>query len=288
MRLELTHIQGVTVKRLIIIVGILMSFSAFAEDAPLEASWKSKLRNVLISITGEPFTNKLLGAKPIPVILSLQMPEIPKDIKKSTDIESYTKIQKEPTSYDKLPTQRKRQFDYLYIQELFLATRKADAKDEDVSNWINVLDQGGSREGIYQALVLDEVYATLENMNETPSKAVLKYSMNYAQKFLAQSFKEESLKKLNVYSIKRIMTEKGLDLMEHWESKDLDALYRWYALFSADLAKDHASWMKSEIRQNSSPEYHYEWAKGMPLQSIKSEYIVKLHTLMNGLQLLQE
>jgi hypothetical protein len=269
------------VKKLIVILGLLLAFNVFAQEA-VEASWKSKLRGVITQIAGEEWGNKLLGPLPT-AIPDFEMPVIPEQIKTSTNVESYTKKTKEPTEFDKLPKERKRQFDYKFIEELFMVTRKSEPRDEDLSNWLNTLDQGGSREGIYQALVLDEVYSGLESIEEKPTKKLSDFSLNFSQKFLDQTFNSDSLNELNLYSL---FTEKGLDLLEYYEVNDLDSLYRWYALFSADLAKEYAPLLHSEIRKNTSANYHYEWAKSMPVQHIKSEFIIKLHTVMNGLQLI--
>lgn len=269
-------------KKIILISGLLLSFIAHAE----EASWKASLRGMISNIAGVDWSNKILGEAPAEVS-TVTLPVIPQIVKKNTDVESYTKKTKGQTEYDKLTSEKKRQFDYKFLQELFMVTRKSEAKDEDIANWINTLDQGGSREGIYQALVLDEVYAALENINEKPTAKLVNFSVSFAQKFLNQTLKAESLETLNLYSLKRILTEKGLDILEYYETKDLDELYRWYAVFSADLAKDHEVFLKSDVRRDKSSEYHYEWAKSMPVQHIKSEFIIKLHTVMNGLQLLQ-
>lgn len=271
-------------KKLILIVGLLASFSTFA--AVTESQWKVSLRNLIASVAGVEWSHKLLGAPPVDEV-SFTLPVVPKEIKKSTNIESYTKKEKDPTEYDKLPRERQRQFDYKFIQELFLVTRKTEAKDEDLSNWLNTLDQGGSREGIYQALVLDEVYAGLENIEEPTTKRLMDFSINFSQKYLNQTFKAESLSKLNLYSMKRILTEKSLDLLEYYETHDLDSIYRWYAILSAELAMDYSALLKSPLRQDANVNFHYEWAKGMPIQHIKSEFIIKLHSVMNGLQLLQ-
>jgi hypothetical protein len=274
------------VKKLMAVVCLVLSFHVLAQTPPLEGEWKTRIRNLVTRIFGESISVQLLGEIPRPAS-SITMPEIPKQFKKSTSVESYSKLTKDPTSFDKLPNQRKRQFDYMFVKELFQATRQVEAKDEDLSNWMNVLDQGGSREGIYQALVLDDVYAALENLEEKPSTKLIEFSMKISGKFFGQNYQNSSLEQLNLYSLKRILSEKGLDLMEYWEGKDLDALYRWYAIFSSDLAIDQGSWLRSEIRQQTSIDGQYEWAKSMPIQHIKSEFIIKLHTVMNGLQLLK-
>jgi len=275
------------VNKLIIVVGLLFSLSLFAQEQNLESAWKTKAREFLSSIAGTKWGTKLFGPIPEPPVPPAQLPVIPQQVKKSTDIENYTKLKKDPTEYDRLPNGRKRQFDYKFLQELFQVTRKSDARDEDLSTWLNTLDQGGSREGIYQALVLDEVYAALENMEEKPSNRVLDFSLKFSQRFFNQTFKKESLGQLNLYSLKRILTEKALDLMEHYEVHNLDDLNQWYAVFSSELATDYAPLLKSPIRQDPRLEFHLEWAKSMPIQHIKSEVIIKLHSVMNGLQLLE-
>lgn len=272
-------------KKLIVILSLMLSFQVIAQE-PLEPAWKTRIRNLVTKIAGESWGNKLLGLAPVPVP-EVTMPEIPKLVKKNTDVESYSKKVKDPTEYDKLPEERKRQFDYQFVKELFLVTRKTEARDEDLSNWLNTLEQGGSREGIYQALVLDEVYTALENMNEKSTDRLMDYSLKFSQKFLNQTFTTDSFGQLNLYSLKRVFTEKSLDLMEYYETKDLDLLYRWYAIFSADMAREYQPLLKSTVRSNPDAKYHYEWAKGMPIQHIKSEFIIKLHSVMNGLQLLQ-
>lgn len=271
-------------KKLIFILSLCLCVNAFAQ-AGTEPTWKAKLREVITQIAGTEWSNKLLGARAVVEISPITMPEIPVQLKSTTDVGSYTKKIKEPTEFDKLPKERQRQFDYKFIEELFLVTRKTDAKDEDLANWLNTLDQGGSREGIYQALVLDDVYNGLESIPEKPTEQLLDFSLHFSEVFLNQTFNKDSLNQLNLYSIKRILTEKGLDLIEYYEVKDLDMLYRWYANFSADLAQKYSVHLKSQVRSDPSATYHYEWAKSMPIQHIKSEYIIKLHAVMNGQQL---
>ena len=243
-------------KKLIVVIGLLFSLISLAQTPSVEASWKVKLRSLITSVAGEEWGNKILGEPPVLNLPELVLPEIPKQLKKSTDVGSYSKKTKALTEFDQLPQDKKRQFDYKFIEELFQVTRKTEAKDEDLVNWLNTLEQGGSREGIYQALVLDEVYNGMESMEEKPTKKLLDFCLQYSQKFHNQTFKPESLIELNLYSLKRIFTEKGLDLLEYYEVKDLDSLYRWYAILSSDMAKNDGPFMQSQIRKNQSAKYH--------------------------------
>lgn len=273
-------------RKLIICLSLLICFNAWAEEIN-GPSWKTRLRQVVTRVAGIEWSDKIFGALPVEVIPEIVLPKIPVLQKKSTDVESYNKKVKDPTEYDNLPQERKRQFNYKFIEELYLVTRKTEAKDEDLSNWLNTLDQGGSREGIYQALVLDEVYSGLESMEEKPSQKLLNFTLQFSQKFLNQTFKTDSLTQLNLYSLKRIFTEKSLDLIEYFEVKDIDSLYRWYAIFSSDMASSQSPFLgTSAIRLDRSAKYHYDWAKAMPIQHIKSEFIIKIHSVMNGIQLL--
>ncbi|HLT22236.1 MAG TPA: hypothetical protein VKZ84_02295, partial [Bacteriovoracaceae bacterium] len=189
------------------------------------------------------------------------------------------------TEFDRLPNERIRQYNFNFLQELFEVTRRTEARDEDLSTWMNTLDQGGSREGIYQALVLDGVYNTLESIENSASDEVYDFVVNFSQSFLNQTVAKTSLEQLNHYSLKRILTDKGIDVMAYYQTKSLDDLYRWYALFSSYVARTYqASFSGNAVRANTSPEYHYEWAKSMPIQHIKSEFIIKMHKVMNDLQ----
>src|SRR5690606_33464630 len=157
------------------LIGLSLSVSVFA--APQESGLKAKLRSIITQVAGKTWSDKLLGTLQAEDDSTLPMPEIPTDLKRSTDVTSYTKIHKDPTEFDQLPRERRRQFDYKFLEELFLVTRKSEAKDEDLANWMNTLDQGGSREGIYQALVLDEVYNSLESIEEAPTQKLLDFSL---------------------------------------------------------------------------------------------------------------
>ncbi|MFL5783196.1 MAG: hypothetical protein ACJ76H_01220 [Bacteriovoracaceae bacterium] len=271
-------------KNLILLLS-LVSFAAWAV-VPVESALKAKIRNLITSVAGVEWSDKLLGKLPEPV-KEMAVPEIPKNLKSSTDVTSYNKFKKPETEFDKLPAERKAQFDSSFIEELFQVTRKTDPKDEDLSTWMNNLQQGGSREAVYQALVLDDVYATLEQLDEKPSVRLIDFCQRYSKKFFNLNFSEDNLKSFNLYTLKRTLTEKGLDILEYYEGKDLELFYKWYAVYSADLAKDYSPLFKSDLRKNTDANFHYLWAKGMPLQHIKSEFILKTHAVMNQLELLQ-
>jgi len=277
------------VKVILAISLILFSLNLFAQENS-EPQWKMNLRTYISKYFGETWSEKLFGADPNKDASNniIEMPKIPKINKKSTSVDTYSKKPKSLTSYDKLAADKKRQFDFNFLQELFRVTRKTEPKDEEISNWLNTLEQGGSREGVYQALVLDEVYYNLEGMQDKPTQKLLSFYIDFSSKFLNQALKPESISKFNLFSLKRILTEKSLDVMEHFEINQVDNLYKWYANFSADSALKFSDYMQSEVRKNRSALIHYQWAKDMPIQHIKSEFIIKIHTIMNELQKLKD
>lgn len=270
-------------KKLIIVLCLMTSLSA-------QAGVMDKVRGVLTNLIGATWTERLLGfGESSAPTTSLKMPEIPTVEQLRLTTSTNDLLKKEATAFDKLPTERIRQFNFNFLQELFEVTRRTEARDEELSTWMNALDQGGSREGIYQSLVLDEVYNTLESIENSPSNKILDFVVYYSNKYLNQAMSKEQLAELNHYTLKRILTEKGIDVMEFYQTKNLDDLYRWYAFFSSDVAYLYpASFANNEVRSQKSIDYHYEWAKSMPIQHIKSEFIIKMHKLMNDLQEDQE
>lgn len=273
--------------KLILIFLVCFSAMAIAQtSAPEEAGWKGVIRPYIVKYISEDIATKFLGEAP-KAIESVTLPEIPKVVQNNTDLKSFDRIQKDPTEFDRLPADKKRQYDYNFIQEIYIVTRKTPPRDEDFAKWLNSLEQGGSREGLYQALVLDEVYTSLEGIEEKSNDALIDFSISFSQKFLNQTFTKEAVQDLNVYSLKRILSEKALDILGAYETSNLDDIYRWYAVFSVELAVSQPNAFTNPLRSNQNLDFHYKWAQEMPIQHIKSEVLIKLHTVMNRLQTLQ-
>ncbi|MEX0798559.1 MAG: hypothetical protein WD025_03900, partial [Bacteriovoracaceae bacterium] len=152
----------------------------------------------------------------------------------------------------------------------------------DFLKFLTVLEQGVSREGVYRAITLDSVYASLESYEEVPEKALSAFVLEYGEKYLARKFDQNAMEKLNLWSIKRIIAEKTLELIDVLTNRPED-LRAWYAVLSAQLAKDYPQLWKNKARANQGAQFHLKWAKQAPLQHIKSETIIKLHETMNFL-----
>jgi hypothetical protein len=74
-----------------------------------------------------------------------------------------------------------------FIQEIFESTRRLRPNANDVHQWMNVLSQGGTHEGVYRGLVLDQTYGGLENypLNATPDLAI--FAVDIFQKYLKEN-----------------------------------------------------------------------------------------------------
>lgn len=186
------------------------------------------------------------------------------------------------TEFDKLSKDKKNKYQMAYIQEVFQATRRIEATDIELSKWFNVITQNGSREGIYRGLVLDLYYQRLEGESHTSNIAAAAFTKEYMSTFLSQKFNEKVLKDVNVFSLKRVVSEKSLATIDVLRLNEIE-LYNWYALVSAYLAQNYGTYLNNKIRTEKNPEVHYNWANSVPEQHIKSEIVLKLHMIYNGL-----
>lgn len=251
-----------------VLVGILLC------SITAEAGIADKLRTYSSKYLGEDITQKIFGMEESKRP-SLLMPVVPKEISKSE-----TQVIQKITSFEALDPAQKRQYYSSFVRELSYVTRGIRIDEEGALKWINVLEQGGSQEGVYHAMVLDRTYQNLESFKESLSNEVIIFLQNYGTKFLNQKFGEDSLKTLNIYSIKRIITEKSLEIADYFQ-KNPDDLYRWYALMSVKLAEKIET--KNKVRIIQDTYFHYSWAKKVPVQHLKAEMIIKLHDVLNQL-----
>lgn len=238
----------------------------------------------MTNMLGTETTNKILGEPPKEEP-KISLPDIPEVQTSSTSTEVYDKsgtIHSQGESFNKLSPDKKRPYIVAYLKEVYQVTRNAEAKNEDLTKYVNVIEQGGSREGVYRAITNDQVYAALESYQDSIGDKLVDFVLDYAAKYLRVSYNKEGMKKSNLYIVKRIIVEKTLDVLDAM-AKNPDDVYRWYAVFSTELASKYAGLLVTKIRTSTDEMFHYEWAKKVPWQHIKSEVIIKLHTVMNGL-----
>lgn len=229
--------------------------------------------------------NRLLGNESSETADAFPMPALPKILADALSTDVYSKkgvIHTQGEDFQKLSHEDKRKYRVAFLSELYKVVRGAEIRTAELSSGVNILEQGGTREGIYRSLVLGNEYRTLETYEESPSDDLLVWSLAYAEKFLGLSYQKDQVAKLNLWGIKRVLVGKTLDLMDSFSS-DGEDLYKWYAHLSVTLSKQKKVEWKNKVRKVQNLQYHYLWAKKVPLQQIKSEVIIKLNKVFNSL-----
>lgn len=249
------------------------NFSYAKEDSEtLKEKVVTFLRPYSQKVLGNEWTVKIFGKQ-----ANIFMPSIPKVDKNPQSMQEYKlvgdKIQ--------LSVEKKKKYDYLFIEEIYQVTKNTTAANSEISNWLNVLEQGGTREGIYRAVVLNDDYRGLENFDKIVSEAVVNFSIFYMDKFLSKKVAASKLTDVNFYTLKRVVVGQTLDIVDALMKNPYD-LYDWYAIFSIDLIEYFPHLYKNKLRLNKNSEFQREWAVSAPEQFIKAEIIIKLHMALNA------
>lgn len=214
-----------------------------------------------------------------------QVPALPKIVKDPKSVEVYKKegaIYDTGTKYRSLTKRERSRYQYIFLKEIIFEVRGAEATDQELSNYLNVLDQGGNREGIYRSLVVSSNYQQLELYQQSPSERLLDFAQEYGVKYLGVNYQVERMKDYNLWTIKRLVVDRTLEQIDAFPTDGKD-LYIWYAVLSEELAQRFAIW-KNKIRSTNNPDTHIKWAKSVPFQHLKSEVIIKLNKIFNYLQ----
>jgi hypothetical protein len=250
----------------------MLSFILNISCVQAESSLFLKVTNLL---------RKVVGRKDRAI--KVTMPTLPTINKDSTSIES-AEDYKDPNER-RFSLKDKNRYDYYFIQEVYKATRHTKPNANEISQWMNVIGQGGSREGVYRAIVLGQDYRAMEGYASVRLKAKsVQFVEWYLSKFLHKTIKHRSLVSSNMYTVKRIVVEMSLELIDAFliQKKEQD-LFAWYGILSADLALKYPEAFKSKQRLKIDAQGHMEWAKRVPVQFLKSEVIIKLHKVINYL-----
>jgi hypothetical protein len=227
--------------------------------------------------------NRILGDKKN--TQEMKLPNIPTVSQAATSTDVYHrqgKLYTQGDSFNRLSDTEKRNYRVAFLKELYVTVRGAEATTQELVRGVNVLEQGGSREGVYRSLVLSNNYMSLETYEEAPNEKLVGFSMKFGVKYLALNFDKNQIEKLNVWSIKRVVVEKTLDVLDAF-SGDGEDLYKWYAILSTELSSNFPAVWKGRARLSKDASFHLAWAKKVPFQQVKSEVIIKLHKLMNSL-----
>ncbi|MGZ3788154.1 MAG: hypothetical protein ACXVLQ_06500 [Bacteriovorax sp.] len=244
-----------------------------------DVSFAEKMRPTLMKIVGEKWTFKLIGAAPEEKMdEGVVLPAIPKISEDARSTAVYEKKQDKVV----LKPELEQKYYYAYIKEIYEATRQLKPNDDEVAKMINVLAQGGSREGVYHSLVLDSSYGGMENYDKPVKSNAADFAVYFYGRYLGKKVSKESLKGMNAYTLKRLIADKSLDIIDAYGDKR-DELESWYAVMSSDLASKFPQVWSSKLRKDTSSLHHKVWASKVPIQHIKSETLIKIHSAMNSM-----
>ena len=263
--------------RNLLIVVTLLAFCDFSNANISEtfSSYGEKLRPYFKKFLGKKRTERILGVEQS----GIRMPKIPEVRKDARSVDLLKKRKRKPNN-KKLTKKKKQKYDLAFIREITRVTRQMKSNIKEDRRWLNVMSQGGTREGVYRGIVLEDRYTNLERKSFPINPKVLDFSLQYANHFLAQDIKKSALRRSNFYTLKKVLVERSLEVMDSFPVEN-DDLYDWYALFSSYLAKKYPRVWRNQFRKKSNAKVHKNWAKNVPEQHIKSEVIIKMHKVFN-------
>ena len=211
-----------------------------------------------------------------------ELPEIPSIKKSSTDtavFDKSSKVFQQGEAFHKQPDTIKQKYHIGFLREIYPAILKRDTNQSEFSRWLNILEQQGTREAIYQGIVASEEYYGEERRSQESSAKLVQVVQKYAERFLALHY-NANIKSNSPYTLKKEVIQRTLDVLEHF-ARTPDKFYRWYAVFSSEIAEEYPSLLRTEIRTNKDALTHYKWAETVPFDHVQSEVIIKLSLILN-------
>lgn len=252
----------------------------YAQDhkAVEEKSFIEKMRPTLVSVIGQEWTVKLIGADKTAPVDEVPMPAIPKIVDDARSTAVYEKKQDKIV----LSPEIEAKYNPAFIKELYEATRQEKPNEDELGKFINVLSQGGTREGVYRSLVLDSTYAGMENWDKPVKSVTADFAVYFYEKYFGKKVLKKSFEGMSVFTLKRLVAEKALEVADAF-GDDRDGLEKWYAVMSSDLATRFPQIWSNALRKKTSALEHKAWASKVPLQHIKSELVIKIHSALNSM-----
>lgn len=271
--------------RLLVIFILALSIHLYAQDVQSQTSMPEKsfvenIRPHLMKYLGEEWTVKIIGVDKTISPDEIQMPTIPIINDDAKSVAVYEK--KADKIILKLSLDDEKKYNYAYIKEAYEATRQSIPNDDEVGKMMNVLSQGGTREGVYRSMVLDSVYGGMENWDRPVKSVTADYAVYFYGKYFGKNIGKKSFEGMSLYTLKRLITEKALEVTDAFDD-DRDGLERWYAIMSADMAARFPQIWTNKMRKKISVQEHKEWASHVPVEHIKSELIIKIHASLNSM-----
>jgi hypothetical protein len=245
--------------------------SAFANIA----LWKEELIDTSLTIFGEKLTLALFGETNV-YYYGNAIPSIPKiDEIKPTDTSGYGKKREDEKIEDE---GKRRTLDYQHVKELINVVYERTVSETELIAYLNTLDQGGTREGVYSSLVLNNEYYKLEGKEMWASEKAQEFALFILEKFcdLEINFKKE----VNKYYLKRLVIDKVMNVFELLPTAQAKV---YFNILSVDLNRFYPGVLKKKHRSSDNYKLHEMWSSKVPFPFLKSELVVKLHIILNSL-----
>jgi hypothetical protein len=122
----------------------------------------------------------------------------------------------------------------------------------------------------------------MENTDKPAKPNAADFAIYFYGRYVGKKVSKENLKGINIYTLKRLIADKALDIIDAYGDNRED-LEKWYAVMSSDFASKFPLAWSSKLRKDTSSHAHKSWASRVPVQHIKSESLIKIHTAMNSM-----
>ena len=170
---------------------------------------------------------------------------------------------------------------------------------EEYIDWLNILEQGSSVEGVYRGLILSDSYLRMEKLNKKVksntknffAREVARDTLNMEcvkeevmdLKFVQLRNEIESIQKkvgdFNFFTLKRILSERLLSKISSLR-EDRKKLAHWYANLVSCWAFLKIDFGLEE-RNSSDFHFHFLWSMRNSLGRMQWEVLSRLHRIMN-------
>ena len=237
----------------------------------LISPYESKVKSIL----GPQISKYIFQEKEDSGVTIPPLPEIKRDAKNTAIYEK-----KEQTV--EMDEDQRMRLDVAFASELGTVIKRKKSDSSEINSWVNVLSQGGSREGVYRSIVLGDEYYQMENFDEKTKERTSEFAQYILENFVGLTINLETLQKMNFYATKRMVVEKLLEIIEAYETNEL--VCQWYAALSQGLATRYQQVFTRNIRMDQMGKRHLYWANKAPTQHLKGEVIIKVHLIFNALQ----
>lgn len=274
--------------QVLIIFSSTLHADGFGFLGPYEKKWRPLVENQL----GQKVATFLWG-KAVPVKKSgIYMPPIPKvSDQDSSSLDVYrlknSLIYRQGMSYFEQDPEKLKSLRLLFIKELYEAVLQRLPSQEELEGAYNQLIQGGSYTGLYRSLVLSGEYREMEASSNNNASSVTEFVHVFGRDYLETPFKKQAVASFSFQSVKRMLVEKTLDILNIMGPQNPEHIHNWYALASVSIAKEYQA-LKLELerkdRTSLNPKAYHKWAKKVPFEVMKGELVIKLHKLINKKQ----